>query len=138
MSEPAVSVLLPVRNAGPHLDACHESLVRQSLCGLEVVAVDDGSSDGSGDRLEAWAAQKPWVRVLHQPPEGLVAALNVGLAACRGLSPGPQRPRRGITGHSNSFTGVVAIVSMPAAAYASTCSALVSWTGVAPAATARA
>ena len=84
MSEPAVSVLLPVRNAGPHLDACLESLVRQTSGGIEVVAVDDGSSDGSGNRLEAWAAQKPWVRVLHQPPEGLVAALNVGLAACRG------------------------------------------------------
>ena len=42
-----------------------------------------------------------------------------------------QRPPTGITGHSNSFTGDDAIVSIPAAAYASTCSALVSWVGVA-------
>ena len=84
MSEPAVSVLLPVRDAGPHLDACLESLARQTLGGLEVVAVDDGSSDGSGELLEAWAARVPWLQVIHQPPEGLVAALNFGLAACRG------------------------------------------------------
>ena len=84
MSEPAVSVLLPVRDAGPHLDACLESLARQTLGGLEVVAVDDGSSDGSGELLEAWAARVPWLQVIHQPPEGLVAALNFGLAACLG------------------------------------------------------
>jgi len=84
MSDPTVSVLLPVRNAGPYLDACLESLERQTLIDFEVVTVDDGSGDGSGDRLDSWASLKPWLRVLHQPPEGLVAALNRGLAACRG------------------------------------------------------
>jgi len=84
MSDPAVSVLLPVRDAGPLLDACLASLARQTLTDLEVVAVDDGSTDGSGELLRAWAAQKPWMRVIHQPPDGLVAALNRGLAACRG------------------------------------------------------
>lgn len=60
-------------------------------------------------------------------------------ASRRAPRPGPgvlqlgQRPGTLITGHSNSFTGADAIVSIPAAAYASTCSALVSWAGVAPA-----
>ena len=84
MSDPTVSVLLPVRDAGPYLEACLESLERQTLTDLEVVAVDDGSSDGSAERLDSWAARGTWLRVLHQPPEGLVAALNRGLAACRG------------------------------------------------------
>ena len=84
MSDPSVSVLLPVRDAGPDLEACLASLERQTLSGFEVVAVDDGSSDGSGQRLEAWAARAPWLRVLRRPPEGLVAALNHGLAVCRG------------------------------------------------------
>jgi cellulose synthase/poly-beta-1,6-N-acetylglucosamine synthase-like glycosyltransferase len=84
MSDPAVSVLLPVRDADLHLDSCLASLERQTLTDFEVVAVDDGSTDGSGERLEAWAAGAPWLRVVHRPPVGLVAALNSGLAECRG------------------------------------------------------
>jgi len=83
MSDPAVSVLLPVRDAGPLLEDCLASLERQTLVDFEVVAVDDGSTDGSGELLEAWAARAPRLRVVHQPPHGLVAALNRGLAACR-------------------------------------------------------
>lgn len=78
-----MSVLLPVRDAEPHLEPCLESLSRQSLTELEVVAVDDGSVDGSSERLDAWSARDRRVRVLHEPRVGLVAALNMGLAACR-------------------------------------------------------
>jgi glycosyltransferase involved in cell wall biosynthesis len=83
MSDPAVSVLLPVHDAEPYLEPCLESLARQSLPDFEVVAVDDGSADGSADRLTAWAARDRRVRVLSEPRIGLVAALNLGLAACR-------------------------------------------------------
>jgi glycosyltransferase involved in cell wall biosynthesis len=82
MSVPAVSVLLPVRDAGPYLEQCIASLDRQTLVDFEVVAVDDGSVDGSGEVLDAWADRDPRVRVLHQPPSGLVAALNAGLERC--------------------------------------------------------
>jgi len=84
MSSPLVSVLLPVRDAGSHLAPCLASLARQTLGDFEVVAVDDGSGDGSGEALDAWARTDARIRVLHRPASGLVASLNAGLAACRG------------------------------------------------------
>ncbi len=83
MTMPAVSVLMPVRNAATHLSACLDSLARQTLADFEVVAVDDGSTDGSGELLEDWASRDGRLRVLREPACGLVASLNLGLAACR-------------------------------------------------------
>lgn len=80
---PAVSVLLPVRDAAPWLEPCLRSLRRQTLRDFEVVAVDDGSSDGSLRILQEWAERDPRLHVISTPPRGLVAALNTGLAACR-------------------------------------------------------
>ncbi len=80
---PTVSVLLPVRNATPWLAECLASLARQSLTDHEVVAVDDGSDDGSGELLDRRAAADPRIRVIHRPTRGLVAALNHGLDRCR-------------------------------------------------------
>jgi glycosyltransferase involved in cell wall biosynthesis len=82
VSSPAVSVVLPVRDAAPTLGEALDSLARQSLCDLQVVAVDDGSVDGSGDILDRRAAAEPWLEVVHTPPRGLVAALNSGLSLC--------------------------------------------------------
>jgi hypothetical protein len=79
----AISVLLPVRDAALTLDEAMASVLAQSLREIEVVAVDDGSVDGSGERLEVWAARDRRVRVLRGPARGLVAALNEGIGACR-------------------------------------------------------
>jgi len=81
--EPAVSVLLPVRDAAATVDAAVKSVLAQTRPDFELVAVDDGSGDGSGERLEAWAARDARVRVLRRPPRGLVPALEEGLATCR-------------------------------------------------------
>ena len=80
---PAVSVLLPVRNALPYLDAALRSLARQTERDFEIVAVNDGSHDGSGEALERAAEHEPRLRVFHQPARGLPAALNVALAHAR-------------------------------------------------------
>ena len=81
---PAISVLLPVRDAGPYLAPALASLWRQSEADFEVIAVDDGSRDGSGERLERAARLEPRLRVLHTPARGLPAALNLALAHARG------------------------------------------------------
>jgi len=83
MTTPLISVLLPVRDAGAYLDECMASLGRQTLEDFEVVAVDDGSTDGSGVALDEWAVRDPRVRVVHREQEGLVATLNAGLELCR-------------------------------------------------------
>src|SRR5256885_2187463 len=82
-------ILVPMRAccrrpARAALDQAMACLLGQTLTGLEVVAVDDGSGDGSGERLEWWARRDGRVRVLRRPARGLVAALNEGLDACRG------------------------------------------------------
>jgi len=61
-----------------------ECLLGQTFGDFEIVAVDDGSTDGSADMLADFAAQDARVRVLSGPHRGLVTALNSGLAACRG------------------------------------------------------
>jgi glycosyltransferase involved in cell wall biosynthesis len=79
-----VSVLLPVFNAASTLGLALESIRRQRAVELECVAVDDGSSDGSLRCLEQMAARDPRIRVLPIGHRGIVAALNHGLAHCRG------------------------------------------------------
>ncbi len=76
-----VSVLLPVRDAIGTLDACLDSLRAQTLRDHEVVVIDDGSRDGSGERLRAAAAGDPRIRLLAATGRGLVAALNQAAAA---------------------------------------------------------
>ncbi|MBN2798504.1 MAG: glycosyltransferase [Deltaproteobacteria bacterium] len=80
---PSASFLLPVRDLASTLDPALASLAVQTHADHEVVVVDDGSTDGSGQIAEAWARRDPRFRVLHLPPTGLAGALNAGLAACR-------------------------------------------------------
>ncbi|MFF7854217.1 glycosyltransferase [Streptomyces sp. NPDC007904] len=68
-----VSVIIPVYNAVDHLAECLQSVVDQSIGfeNLEIIAVDDGSTDGSGALLDTWAARHPGrVRVVHQENSG--------------------------------------------------------------------
>jgi glycosyltransferase involved in cell wall biosynthesis len=84
LSAPTVSVLLPVWNGEAFLAAAIESIVRQTFSSLELVVIDDGSSDGTAAIAEDFASGDRRVRVLHRPHEGLSATLNAGIAAARG------------------------------------------------------
>lgn len=81
---PAVSVLMPVWNGEAHLEAAIASVLGQTWRDLELVVVDDGSTDGTPALLARLAVQDARLRVLTRPNGGIVAALNAGLAACRG------------------------------------------------------
>ena len=80
---PAISVLLPVRDNGRHLDAAVRDVLAQRDADFEVVAVDDGSRDGSGERLEAFGSRDARVRVIHTAGVGQARALDLALAAAR-------------------------------------------------------
>lgn len=75
---------MSVYNAGERLRACMDSLLGQEGCALEIVAIDDGSTDGSGAVLDDYASRDPRVRVVHQENQGLTRALVRGCALARG------------------------------------------------------
>src|SRR5439155_18632584 len=80
---PRVSVLLPVRDAAPWLPPSLASLARQTLADHEVIAIDDGSRDGSGELLDRAALRDRRIVVRHTTPNGLPAALHLALSLPR-------------------------------------------------------
>ncbi len=84
VSSPKVSVLLPVFNAAEYLLVCLKSLERQTLKNFEIVAIDDGSTDGSTEILRQWGRLHGRLRLFKRRHQGLVPSLNAGLESCRG------------------------------------------------------
>jgi glycosyltransferase involved in cell wall biosynthesis len=80
---PLFSVLLPCYNAETTLDEAIGSLMSQTLRDFEVVAVDDGSTDRTPEILARWAGIDARIHVIRQSHQGIIEALNRGLAACR-------------------------------------------------------
>ena len=81
---PLISVIVPVYGVAAYLPACLDSLFAQTHTRLEIIAVDDGSPDRSGEILDAYAARDGRLRVIHQANGGLSAARNAGIAAATG------------------------------------------------------
>lgn len=82
---PSVSIIVPVFNVAHYLDACLGSLCQQTMSDIEIICVDDASSDGSSALLDAVARQDTRVVILkHANNRGLSAARNTGLRSARG------------------------------------------------------
>jgi glycosyltransferase EpsH len=81
---PAVSIIVPVYNVASYLRQCLDSLVSQTLNDIEIILVDDGSTDGSGAICDDYAARDRRFRVVHQPNQGVAAARNTALALVSG------------------------------------------------------
>lgn len=82
--EPKVSVIIPVYNAGKYLRQCLDSVVNQSLREIEVICVDDGSTDGSAGILLEYASKDARIQVIAQNNSGPGIARNHGLSAATG------------------------------------------------------
>jgi len=81
---PLVSVIVPVYNCEEFLEACLESLMVQTYTNIEVVAVDDGSTDKSSDILERIAGEDRRIKVMRTPNRGLQSAWMTGVRTATG------------------------------------------------------
>lgn len=84
IATPLVSVIIPVCNGEKYLAPCLDSVLGQSLRNIEVICVDDGSSDGSPAILREYAGRDSRVRIIRQQNLGVSAARNAGLDAAAG------------------------------------------------------
>ncbi|CAM4112182.1 glycosyltransferase [Paenibacillus alkaliterrae] len=81
---PKVSIVVPIYNMEAYLDRCFESLLGQTLTDIEIVAVNDGSSDSSLQLLQDYARHDSRIIVIDKANEGVSAARNDGVMAARG------------------------------------------------------
>ncbi|HJC74841.1 MAG TPA: glycosyltransferase [Candidatus Mediterraneibacter faecavium] len=79
-----ITVIVPVYNNVRYLRQCIDSLLSQTLKSIEILLVDDGSTDGSGDICDEYAVKDERVCVIHKKNEGLGLTRNVGMSAARG------------------------------------------------------
>lgn len=79
-----ISVVVPVYNVAPYLERCVQSVLRQTYKNLEVILVDDGSTDGSGELCDQLASADTRIHVVHQKNQGLSGARNTGIRLATG------------------------------------------------------
>ncbi len=79
-----VTVIVPIYNALTHLTECLESIASQDYCDYEVILIDDGSIDGSGEISEHFAESNDNFRVIHKENAGVSAARNIGIDSAKG------------------------------------------------------
>ena len=84
MSQPKVSVVIPVCNVEQYLRECLDSALAQTLHDIEIICVDDGSKDGSPAILDEYAEKDSRIKVIHKPNAGYGHTMNVGLDAATG------------------------------------------------------
>ena len=81
---PLISVIVPVYRVEKYLDHCIRSITEQTYSNLEILLVDDGSTDGSGEICDRWAEKDSRIRVIHKQNAGAGAARNTALDAAGG------------------------------------------------------
>lgn len=79
-----ISVIVPVYNVEQYLDECVSSIINQTYRNIEIILVDDGSTDDSSSKCDVWAEKDARIRVIHKTNGGLSDACNAGLDICRG------------------------------------------------------
>lgn len=79
-----ISVIVPVYGEDEYLDACIESIVKQTYDNLEIILVDDGSPDRCPEICDVWAKKDERIKVIHKQNGGLVSARQAGMMASSG------------------------------------------------------
>lgn len=81
---PLVSIIIPVYNVAELLGRCLDSVLAQTYQNLEIILIDDGSTDASGELCDTYAQRDHRIRIIHQTNQGLSAARNTGITVASG------------------------------------------------------
>lgn len=84
MKEPLVTVIVPVYNTEKYLDRCLKSITQQTYKNIEILLINDGSSDNSGKICDNWAEKDLRIKVIHKKNAGLGMARNTGIENATG------------------------------------------------------
>ena len=84
MKDKLVSIIIPVYNTENYIDICVQSIVDQTYSNIEIILVDDGSTDASAKLCDDWATKDKRIFVLHQKNSGVSAARNSGIEYASG------------------------------------------------------
>lgn len=79
-----ISIVVPVYNVENYLDRCVKSIIAQVYTNIEIILVDDGSSDNSGKICEKWKEKDKRIIVIHKKNGGLSSARNAGIEIAKG------------------------------------------------------
>lgn len=82
--EPLISIIVPVYNVENYLDKCITSIISQTYKNIEVLLVDDGSTDGSSDICKKYSNKDNRIKYLYEKNAGQASARNMGLDICKG------------------------------------------------------
>ena len=80
-----ISIIISVYNGDTYLDRCLNSITSQTYRNLEIILINDGSTDESGGICDAWASKDPRIKVRHTSNKGIAAARNYGLQVASGV-----------------------------------------------------
>lgn len=84
MNTPKISILVPVYNVEKYIKECLDSIINQTYQNLEIILVNDGSTDNSGNICDEYARKDTRIKVIHQKNQGLATVRNVSVAAATG------------------------------------------------------
>lgn len=84
MTTPLITVIVPVYNIEKYLERCVESIRNQTYTNLEILLVDDGSTDKSGEMCDAFAKEDDRIRAIHKENGGSSSARNLGITQAKG------------------------------------------------------
>ena len=83
-NKPLITIIIPVYNTAKYLPQCLDSVINQTYQNLEIICIDDGSTDDSGKIINQYAKKDPRIKSIHQSNQGQSAARNIGLTQATG------------------------------------------------------
>ena len=82
--KPIISIIVPTYNVEKYASKCFDSLIKQSIKNIEIILVDDGSTDNSGNICNEYSLKDSRIKVIHQENMGLGLSRNSGLKDAKG------------------------------------------------------